>query len=105
MVECFTQDGDYDLYYDWHRALDQVECLLYDCLGKPMPLLSPSIQMTKTTTTTTHWKFTTTRGANAMGGASKVCRMCVVHVWSQGRATTTTTTTKATKCNSFEISC
>jgi hypothetical protein len=64
-IEFFTQDGDYDLYYDWHRALDEVECLLYDCLGKPMPLLSPSSQMTKTTTTTTHWKFTTTRNSSA----------------------------------------
>jgi hypothetical protein len=38
-----------------------------------------------------------------MGGASKVRRMYVVHVWSQGRATTTTTTTKATKCNSHKF--
>mmetsp|Transcript_32618 Transcript_32618/g.54642 ORF Transcript_32618/g.54642 Transcript_32618/m.54642 type:complete len:403 (-) Transcript_32618:741-1949(-) len=31
-----------DLYYDFHRALDQVECLLYDCLGKHMPLMPVS---------------------------------------------------------------
>jgi hypothetical protein len=69
-IEFFAQDGDYDLYYDWHRALDQVECLLYDCLGKHMPLLSPPVMLNETTAATSkktqkHWKYATTLNSSA----------------------------------------
>jgi hypothetical protein len=35
-IEYFSKDPD--LYYDWHRGLDQVEALVRDCTSKRSPL-------------------------------------------------------------------
>ncbi|KAG7338200.1 hypothetical protein IV203_025112 [Nitzschia inconspicua] len=62
-IEFFAQDGDYDLYYDWHRALDQVECLFYDCLGRPVPLLPPTQNdIPSSTNVQEKWRHATSRG-------------------------------------------
>jgi hypothetical protein len=43
-VDYFRNDPD--LYYDWHRALDDVERILRECLGKQFALLPEASERT-----------------------------------------------------------